>query len=176
MGDLNCNLASPTFDTNMSLLTSIANVNSLHQLIREPTRITSSSSTLIDLIFTNCLDKVVCSGVSHVGISDHNLVYVYCKTLYRPIRSGHETVTYRKFKNFRSESFRNDIASQSWDDLLMFEDPNDMWLAWKTLFLSVVDKHAPIRTKRVRSSKCAWVTPQLKRYMHERDKLKKNTH
>ena len=77
MGDLNCILASSTFDTNTNLLTSIANVYSLHQLIGEPTHITSSSSTLIDLIFTNCPDKVVCSGVSHVGISDHNLVYVY---------------------------------------------------------------------------------------------------
>ena len=172
MGDLNCNLASSTFDTNTNLLTSIANVYSLHQLIREPTRITSSSSTLIDLIFTNCPDKVVCSGVSHVGISDHNLVYVYHKLCIDRSGSGHKTVTYRKFKNFRSESFRNDIASQSWDDL-MLEHPNDMWLAWKTLFLSVVDKHAPIRTKRVRSSKCPWVTPQLKKYMYERDKLKK---
>ena len=80
---------------------------------------------------------------------------------------------YRKFKNFRSESFRNDIASQSWDDLLILEDPNDMWLAWKTLFLCVVDKHAPIRTKRVRSSKSPWVTPHLKKYMYERDKMKK---
>ena len=46
----------------------------------------------------------------------------------------------------------------------MFEDPNDMWLAWKTLFLR--------RSVRVRSSKCPWVTPQLKKYMYERDKLK----
>ena len=68
MGNVNCNLASSTFDTNTNLLTSIANVYSLHPFIREPTRITSSSSTLIDLIFTNCPDKVVCSGVSHVGI------------------------------------------------------------------------------------------------------------
>ena len=55
----------------------------------------------------------------------------------------------------------------------MFEDPNDLWLAWKTLFLTVVAKCAPIRTKRVRSSKCPWVTPQLKKYMYERDKSKK---
>ena len=55
----------------------------------------------------------------------------------------------------------------------MFEDPNDMLLACKTVFLSVVDKHAPIRTKRVRSSKCPWLTPQLKKYMYERGKLKK---
>ena len=35
MGDLNCNLASSTFDTNTNLLTSIANVHSLRQLIIE---------------------------------------------------------------------------------------------------------------------------------------------
>ena len=51
---------------------------------------------------------------------------------------------YKKLKNFSSNNFRNDIVSQSWDDLILFEDPNEMWLAWKTLFLNVVDKHAPL--------------------------------
>ena len=84
MGDLNRNLA------HTNLLTSITDVYSLHQLIREPTRITSSSSTLIDLIFTNCPDKMVCSGLSHVSISDHSLVYVYRKLCIDHCRSGHK--------------------------------------------------------------------------------------
>ena len=29
-------------------------------------------------------------------------------------------------------------------------DPNQMWTEWKTKFLQIVDKHAPIRIKRVR--------------------------
>ena len=40
-------------------------------LISEPTWITDKSATVIDLIFTNCLEKVVCSGVAHISISDH---------------------------------------------------------------------------------------------------------
>ena len=48
-----------------------------------------------------------------MGISDHNLVYVYRKLCIDRSGSGHKTVTYRKFKNFRSESFWNDIASPS---------------------------------------------------------------
>ena len=47
-----------------------------------------------------------------------------------------------------------------------------MWDAWKTMFLECVDKHAPLRTKRVRTSKSPWITPQLKKRMHERDFLK----
>ena len=34
-----------------------------------------SSSSLIDVIFTNCINRVVCSGVLHVGSSDHSLIY-----------------------------------------------------------------------------------------------------
>ena len=57
------------------LLSSIGDVYGLQQLIIDPTRCIESSSTLIDLIFTNSLERVVCSGVSHISISDHFLVY-----------------------------------------------------------------------------------------------------
>ena len=55
-------------------------------------------------------------------------------------------------------------------------DPNQMWTEWKTKFLQIVDKHAPIRTKRVRSKSCLnhaqMVTAGLKERMHNRDTLK----
>ena len=38
--------------------------------------VTDKSSSLIDLIYTNSPERVVCSGVAHVGISDHSLAYV----------------------------------------------------------------------------------------------------
>ena len=110
LGDLNCNLnnsSKPDNDTKQLL--NIANVYGLHQLISEPTRITDKSSTLIDVIFTNCPDRVVCSGVSHIGISDHSLVYAFRKVSIDLPNKGHNTVYYRKFKNFDSVAFRYDI-------------------------------------------------------------------
>ena len=56
---------SPTPDANTRHLLEISDLYGLNQLINEPTRVTESSSTLIDLIFTNHADKVSCSGVSH---------------------------------------------------------------------------------------------------------------
>ena len=47
-----------------------------------------------------------------------------------------------------------------------------MWEVWKKLFLFCVDKHAPLRNKRVRSCKSPWITPQLKKRLHARDILK----
>ena len=117
MGDLNCNFGSTVMDHNSTILTSITDLYGLQQLISEPTRITKSSSTLIDLIFTNSPDKIVCSGVSHISISDHSLIYAFRKLSTGLFTKGHSTVTYRKFKNFDSASFRNDIWLQNWDEI-----------------------------------------------------------
>ena len=51
-----------------------------------------------------------------------------------------------------------------------------MWLKWKTLFLEVSDVDAPLRSKRVRGSKSPWITTELKKMMHLRDRLKKKGH
>ena len=42
----------------------------------------------------------------------------------------------------------------------------------KTLMIRLVEVHAPCRTRRVRISKSPWITPELKKHMHERDILK----
>ena len=46
------------------------------------------------------------------------------------------------------------------------------WAAWKQLFLECVNKHAPLHVKRARVSKSPWITPYLKKRMHDRDILK----
>jgi hypothetical protein len=48
-----------------------------------------------------------------------------------------------------------------------------MWHTWKTLFDSVLDNHAPVRTKRVRNLDVLWITSDLKKIMFRRDYLKK---
>ena len=95
LGDFNCNIISNT-DNNTRLLNEVADINGLHQLITEPTLITQNTSTLLDVVFTNCPDRIVCSGAKHVGISDHSLVYAYRKLSADSQSRGHKTVTYRK--------------------------------------------------------------------------------
>ena len=48
------------------------------QLIKEPTRVTSSTKSLIDLFLTNAYEavKFATSGVSPIDCSDHSLIYV----------------------------------------------------------------------------------------------------
>ena len=44
--------------------------------------------------------------------------------------------------------------------------------AWESLFSQCVDKHAPLRSKRVRAMKSPWITPHLKKRMHARNMFK----
>ena len=130
------------------LLANLSDVYGLHKLINILTRVTYASSTLIDVAFTKCLDRVVCSVVSHVSLCHHSLVYVFCKVSIDPSSfKGHSTVTYRKFKNFNSARFGFNISHQNWDSVNNYEDSNDMWEAWKSLLFQGVDKDAPLRSK-----------------------------
>ena len=99
---------------------SIADVYGLQKLISDPTRITPTSSTLIDLIYANCADKynIACSGVRHTAISDHSMVFPYRKLALTVMSSGKNTINYRNFRKFDRQSFRNNISSQSWENVL----------------------------------------------------------
>ena len=67
MGDLNCDMIATRYDNDTCKLMNITDVYGLQQLITEPTRVTQTSSTLIDVIYTNCSDKIVCSVLAIIA-------------------------------------------------------------------------------------------------------------
>ena len=48
-----------------------------------------------------------------------------------------------------------------------------MWEFWKNQFLTCIDKHAPMRSKRIGNKQSPWITHELIRKMRKRDFLKK---
>ena len=78
VGDFNCDwsLESSNSNPQKTRLVDIANLFQLEQQINEPTRVTKTTSTLIDLAFSNRPELIVTSGVEHLGISDHSLIYI----------------------------------------------------------------------------------------------------
>ena len=55
------------------------------------------------------------------------------------------------------------------------DDPNTMWEMWKRMFLEVLDKHAPLQQKKIKSKKVPWITSNIKKLIIQRDKLKKKS-
>ena len=53
------------------------------------------------------------------------------------------------------------------------DDRNEMWDVWKSLFLEVVNKYAPMRKRNVKSKSSPWITSKLRQKMRKRDFFKK---
>ena len=70
-GDLNFNLLNSNSDDDVSEFLEALSSNYLLPSILLPTRVTNSSKTLIDNIFTNSISPDIISGNLTIGISDH---------------------------------------------------------------------------------------------------------
>ena len=76
----------------------------LTQLIKEPTRVTSNSASIIDHIVTNDCEKVCQSGCIDIGFSDHSIIFCTRKIV-RGLFKGHRNVKLRSLKNYSEEGF-----------------------------------------------------------------------
>ena len=76
-------------------------------------------------------------------------------------------------KNFHKSSYLRDLQQKAWSDIQTLNDPNDMWSMWKDLLMKSIDKHAPLKSKRVSNKKALWITQRLRCEMHKRDFFKK---
>ena len=70
LGDLNCNLLEKKtiFNMQTNKLNSLYELYQLSQLINEPTRVTMTTSSLIDHVVTNTPEKISHSGVVHLEL------------------------------------------------------------------------------------------------------------
>ena len=79
----------------------------------------------------------------------------------------------RNFKNFIKAKFIDDIKNTIWPSPNNEDNINIVWKEWKLKMLSILDKHAPSRTKRIRNKPSPWINSELKRELYAKDMLKK---
>ena len=145
----------------------------LSQLVCDPTRVTDTSSTLIDHIYTNFNKNVAHINVCKMSISDHYAVFGNRKLKNCVKSNAHQTITYRSFKNFDESRFINDMHAVPWETIEYFSDINEIVEVWNKMFLEIVNKHAPLKLHRIKSKyQPDWLTPQILDCIEERDKCK----
>ena len=95
MGDINCDLMSRPVSSETRKYNNLNNIYSLQQVnTSECTRVTVDSSTLVDHMLTNSIDKVKSFGVIHNGLSDHSMSFLIWKSQHTPFNG--KFVTFRK--------------------------------------------------------------------------------
>ena len=85
----------------------------------------------------------------------------------------HRTIETRNYKKIDNDKVLNNLVQQPWDSISLEPNPTAMWDAWKTLFMEIVDKHAPLKTKRISKKHSPWITYDLMRKIYKRNYLKK---
>ena len=120
-------------------LHSIMQLYQLTQVMDKPTRITESSSTLLDVCITSCPERIAFHDVIHMGVSDHSLIYVVRKinSYLKPHAS--KKVEFRSFKHFNVENFKVDLINLPWYLVDRETDIDNKWACWKNLFMTVLD-------------------------------------
>ena len=169
LGDFNIDLqkSNPQWTNNLDTY-------NLHQLIKSPTRVTHNSSTLIDHIYVSETKNAVETCVSISNVSDHYPVCVtWSKKGDKIPKIGHKVISYRCFSSFSEQSFLLDLSSSPLNMVYKKTDPDDALDFWIDTFVTIYDKHAPYKHKRVKSfPKPKWFSKELQEAIYLRDFLK----
>ena len=171
LGDFNIDFLKPhsSWDSTITLL-------GLTQLIESTTRITPTSATLIDhiYIYTNIPDAFTDVSISGLSISDHcpisctkSVKLSKCKL------KTHSLISFRSFKHFNKTAFCADLNCAPFISVLNYTDPEEALSVWYNVYLSVINRHTPLKHKRVKHPKLPWLNKDVTQLMAERDKLKK---
>ena len=174
LGDFNINVASSeSRKANSNLYTKLENFMSMYnlaQLISAPTRITTYTSSVIDLIFVSDPNKISQSGVGDVCTSDHQLIYCTRKLTQTPIHE-HKWMKIRSFKNYSKNILETKLGEVDWSMVINKENVEDAWKLFKSTFIKVIDSVAPLKTVRVKQRSEPWVTGEILQCIRDRTKI-----
>ena len=174
MGDINLNILQEPLSADCKKYYQINNIHGLHQINTcEYTRVSQESRSLIDHIVCSHPDNVNSWGVHDVGFSDHSLSYISWKTNNINDTNNVKFITFRKSKGVDIEAFKMDMGSQNWSSIESLSSIDEAVCKWEEILTSVVDKHMPIRTKRVKKKQSPWLNETIFNLMKKRDKIKK---
>ena len=142
LGDFNLNCYNDGYNCHKKI-EHLENSFMLKQIIAEPTRVTPTSSTLIDLLLISRHLHPTYSGVLHQYLSDHYGIYVSLPV--RPQSEPSKTVTLRNLKNIDRHAFIYEIASSTiLNSIHFYDDVYTAWNLWKTEYLRICNTFAPI--------------------------------
>lgn len=71
-----------------------------------------------------------------------------------------------------TELFKSDLQNNNWKVIERIDELNEAVCKWEELLLEVVDKHMPLKTKRVRKKHSPWIDEPIFSLIDERDKTK----
>ena len=140
----------------------------LKNLVKEPTCFKNPlNPSCIDLILTNRFRSFRNTIAIETGLSDcHKMVLTILNTTYKKGRP--KIISYRNYKQFFNTKFITDLLSNFSD----YDLNNIDYDMFETVFLHVLNRHAPIKFKYLRANDSPFMNKELRKSIMLRSKLK----
>ncbi len=167
MGDLNCNLLQFN-NNNTNKLLNILELAQVNIIEVEPTRVTSDSSSCLDLIAIHRYYHCTTYRVGCLAISDHfpveaeielNYYTTTCKPTFR-----------RNFKKIDYGAINSDIRRISIENANS-DNPDEQLSYWSYEMENILDFHAPLKAYPAQSKKRLSLPPEIIAMINLRKKL-----
>ena len=125
---------------------------------------------------TNSPHNIRECGVLSLSLSDHDMVFCIRKLNW--MKAVPETKIFRNYAKYDPAKCCEDLRGVNWVESMNSSGTanenvicvDKLWLNFKSAFLKVADRHAPLIQKRVRGiDNCPRMTGQIKKNMRQRD-------
>lgn len=171
LGDLNSDLLDPDLPQT-KLLNSFCNHLDLSHLVTSATRVTSESTSLLDVIITNNESCYRDTSVSPFSGSDHHIVAT-CFVA-RGIKAGrpHKYVKCRSYRNLDVEMVQKALDADIWGSVLSIDDLDDCVNCLNRVLVGFLEMLCPSKWRRVSAECPQWSqTPEIRRVRKLRECL-----
>ena len=184
IGDTNCDLKKSK-DCNTRKLKLVYSEFQFKQLITDCTRVatstgsngkTNTTRTLIDHLSTNRPNYISSSGVIEISMSDHYMIYGVRQLSNRcQVERKQIQTEFRCLRNYDREAFVSDLQNWKMATPSTLDDPNILANNVHDLFHSILDVHAPLKTRKHTTvhAPSPWIAPYIKSLIYERDRAKR---
>ena len=169
IGDLNINFFDKK-DKSIQMFNNSLKQKGFLQYIKEPTRITATTSTCIDLCYTNS-NIVARAMVCNVSLSDHELILITRKK--GPTIRERDAFFGRSYRNFDIENFKRLLSDHDWNELNNMNSPDLKWAYFHSVINGILDNLCPIKKFKISKVKQPWITPHLLELIKDKDYMLK---
>ena len=127
----------------------------------------SDNPSCIDLIPTNSPQSFQDSCVFETGLSDFQKLTNTVLKQYFP-KPTPKIVSYRNYRNFRNDEFRVGLNNE----ILKHDINNIEYQYFLNVFIEILNKHAPMKTKYLRANQGKFTTKGLHKAIMKRSRLR----
>ena len=157
LGDINADLNSQQGNKLRQFCIS----NNLDFLIKEPTRITATTQTVLDQILTNALNFVTNVAVSPpISTNDH--CTVSCQLNFKINKKPNYHRNIWLFNNVNFNEFRHELEHTDFNCIFDTDDVDIICSSWSELFMNVAKRTIPNKSILVRPNDSPWYNANLR--------------